>query len=115
MQLLKTLTLISLATGTTFAYKIRAWSGNGCTGTPQEINIYDNTCRTTSVPAMKSFRVISYGAGRQRATFWTGAGCSPFWTDARQSYWADGGSDKFKKDACITLGWQPKALGSVSA
>ena len=112
MHLGKIVTLFCLSSGA-LSFKIRAFSGKGCTGNAKEINVYDNTCRNTVVPLTKSFRVLAYGAHRQRAAFYSQGSCYPtkVWTD----FWADGGSDKFKKDECITLDFDSWAYGSRSA
>ncbi|KAL5335305.1 hypothetical protein BJX70DRAFT_375529 [Aspergillus crustosus] len=102
-----TFTLLSPTT----AYKIRAFSGPSCTGSAREINVWDNTCRDTDVPATRSFRVLAYGAGRQRANFYESDGC---WYQ-HQGWWADGGSDTFIKGRCVTLDSSVRAFGSISA
>ncbi|CAG7969277.1 unnamed protein product [Penicillium salamii] len=105
-------TLLSLSSGA-LSFKIRAFSGKDCSGGAREVNVWDNTCRDSNVPATRSFRVLSYGAHRQRAAFYDEAKCigGQRWTD----FWADGGSDTFKKDACITLDFDASAYGSRSA
>ncbi|GAD97688.1 predicted protein [Paecilomyces variotii No. 5] len=110
MHLGKSLALLSLGSGA-LSFKIRAFSGEDCSGDAQEVNVWDNTCRNTNVPATRSFRVLAYGAHRQRAAFYEGGQCigGQQWTD----YWADGGSDTFKKDACITLNFDASAYGYV--
>ncbi|OAQ71442.1 hypothetical protein VFPPC_03740 [Pochonia chlamydosporia 170] len=114
MRLDSALTLLALGSGA-FSFKIRTFTGKDCTGSAKEINIWDNTCRSTDIPTFKSFRVLAYGAHRQRAEFhkasdsWCTSG-TPF-----QSYWADGGSDKFKKDKCLTLSTSARVMNSRSA
>lgn len=112
MHLGKTLALLSISSGA-FSFKIRAFTGKDCSGKAQEINVWDNTCRNSDVLSARSFRVLSYGAHRQRAAFYDSAKCigGQEWTD----FWADGGSDSFKKDACITLDFDASAYGSRSA
>lgn len=112
MQIIVPLTaaLTCLGTGA-YSFKIRAFSGEGCTGSAQEVNVWDNTCRDTDVPDTRSFRVLAYGAGRQRANFYQSDGC---WYE-HQGWWADGGSDTFLKDECITLSFNARAYGSISA
>ncbi|KAL4787023.1 hypothetical protein BJX76DRAFT_354633 [Aspergillus varians] len=114
MHLLKPLTLLCLSTSA-LTFKIRAFSGPSCTGSAREINVHDNTCRDSDVPTTRSFRVLSYGAGRQRAVFWREDYCLPFPADDIANWWADGGSDEFKKDACLDLEYGAKAYGSSSA
>ena len=111
MHLLKTLALLSATSGA-LAFKVRAFTGENCSGDAKEINVWDNTCRDENVPGTKSFRVLSYGAARQRAAFYEGRECvgRQVWND----FWADGGSDSFKEDACIDLGFTSKAFGSKS-
>ncbi|KAL4871333.1 hypothetical protein BDV12DRAFT_206504 [Aspergillus spectabilis] len=112
MHILTPLTLaITCLSAGAMSFKIRAFSGEGCTGSAREINVWDNTCRDTDVPDTRSFRVLAYGAGRQRANFFKGQGC---WYE-RQGWWADGGSDTFKKGECITLDFNARTYGSVSA
>lgn len=113
MHLGKTLALALLsASSGAFAFKVRAFTGENCSGDAKEINVWDNTCRDENVPATKSYRVLAYGAGRQRAAFYEGDKCigGGRWND----WWADGGSDTFKKDACIDLGFTSNAFGSRS-
>ncbi|CAG8363679.1 unnamed protein product [Penicillium salamii] len=112
MHFAKTLALLSLSSGA-LSFKIRAFSGKDCSGDAREVNVWDNTCRDSNVPATRSFRVLSYGAHRQRAAFYDEGKCigGQRWTD----FWADGGSDTFKKDACITLDFDASAYGSRSA
>ncbi|KAL6707879.1 hypothetical protein ACN47E_003779 [Coniothyrium glycines] len=104
------LAALTLTSGA-LSFKIRAFSGNGCTGSAREINVWDNTCRDTDVPTTRSFRVLAYGASRQRAYFYTGGSCV---STVKGDWWADGGSDVFKKDACITLPTDVNAYGSWS-
>ncbi|KAA8649585.1 uncharacterized protein ATNIH1004_002256 [Aspergillus tanneri] len=110
MHLGKTIAFFCLSSGA-LSYKIRAFSGKDCSGDAKEINVWDNTCRDNNVPTTRSFRVLAYGAHRQRATFSEDHACGY----GKQSYWADGGSDKFKKDACITLDFEANTYGSRSA
>ncbi|KAJ6123615.1 hypothetical protein N7471_010932 [Penicillium samsonianum] len=111
MHLGKTLALFSLSSGA-LSFKIRAISGKDCSGDAQEVNVWDNTCRDMEVSKTNSFRVLSYGAHRQRADFYEYGVChGQVWTD----FWADGGSDTFKKNACITLDFQSSAYGSRSS
>ena len=114
MHLGKVLVLLSISSGA-YSFKIRAFTGKGCTGKAQEINVWDNTCRNTQVIEARSFRVLAYGAHRQRAAFYDHGECiggpKVAWTD----YWADGGSDTFKKDACLDLDFGAWAYGSRSA
>ncbi|KAL4885950.1 hypothetical protein BJY04DRAFT_179587 [Aspergillus karnatakaensis] len=107
LTLLLTLTL----TASTEAYKIRAFSGSGCTGTAREVNVWDNTCRDQNVPDTRSFRVLNYGAWRQRANFYKQDGC---WYE-HQGWWADGGSNVFREGECVDLKWNARAYGSISA
>lgn len=112
MHLTKTLALLAMSTGA-LSFKIRAFTGPDCTGDAKEINIYDNTCRDRNTIPTKSFRVLAYGARRQRAAFYAEPKCvgGQQWTD----YWADGGSDTFKKGRCLTLDFKANAFGSRSA
>ncbi|KAL4780806.1 hypothetical protein BJX76DRAFT_350688 [Aspergillus varians] len=98
MHLCKTLTLLALTSSTALSFKINAFSGPNCTGNVKEIN---------------SFRVLSYGAGRRRAGFYSQHSCVP--SGPFVDYFADGGSDKFKKRACLNLGFEAHAFGSRSA
>ncbi|KAL2825293.1 hypothetical protein BDW59DRAFT_146362 [Aspergillus cavernicola] len=112
MHLIKPLAmaLSCLSTGA-LSFKIRAFSGADCTGSAREINVWDNTCRDTDVPDTRSFRVLAYGAKRQRAGFYRYGSCM----EERQDWWADGGSDTFIIDRCVTLNFDATAYGSVSA
>jgi hypothetical protein len=112
MQLIKSLTFALVALSpSALSFKIRAFSGADCTGSAREIKVWDNTCRDTNVPDTKSFRVLAYGAYRQRANFYRYGSCM----EERQGWWADGVSDTFLKDECITLDWTATAYGSISA
>lgn len=105
------------AGGVADAFKIRAFSGSGCTGSAKEVNVWDNTCRNTDVPETRSFRVLSYGAHRQRATFFGTWGCDvgSIGGPPTKDWWADGGSNEFKKDACLDLSFNARAYNSRSA
>ena len=61
----------------------------------------------------RSFKVEAYGAGRQRAFFYKG--WNNCWVDADRSFWADGGSDNFKKEkGCVNIGFEAHELASWS-
>lgn len=109
----KNLVLLGLASSGALSFKINAFQGPNCSGASQEVNVYDNTCRNTNISKTRSFQVLSYGAHRQRAAFYKDGQCigNQQWVD----YWADGGSDTFKKGACITLDFDSYAYGSRSA
>ncbi|RXG41120.1 hypothetical protein VDGE_30324 [Verticillium dahliae] len=115
MHITKTLTaVLCLGTGT-LSYKVRIFPGANCGGgAARDLNIFDNTCRTTDLFSFRSFRVLGYGAKRQRANFWADVPCigTPNFI---QDWWADGGSDTFKIGTCITLSKTAKSLGSISA
>ncbi|KAI9931126.1 hypothetical protein ASPWEDRAFT_178685 [Aspergillus wentii DTO 134E9] len=110
MHLAKTLTLFALTSGA-LSFKIRAFTGEDCSGDAKEVNVWDNTCRDSNVPKTKSFRVLAYGGHAQRAVFWKHSHCGDFDKDFK-SWWSDGGSDEFKKDACLNLGYESNAYGS---
>ncbi|CRK42307.1 hypothetical protein BN1723_020061, partial [Verticillium longisporum] len=94
---------------------VRIFPGANCGGgAARDLNIFDNTCRTTDIFNFRSFRVLGYGAKRQRANFWSDPPCLGA-TTFIQDWWADGGSDTFKIGTCITLPKTAKALGSISA
>ena len=106
------LTLLALLPATQ-AYVIRLFEGSGCSSTNSEINVYDNTCRNTSIRPTKSYQVVSYGGYHQRAVFYEKGECNKLasqWKD----WWADGGSDTFKKGRCIDLPFTANAFGSQS-
>lgn len=108
----KSLAFLFLAS-TALSFDIRAFPDKDCAGQATEINIYDNTCKG-SVPKTSSFQVLAYGAHRQRAGFYSDGSCNALgreWTD----WWADGGSDTFKKGGCINLGFGAFSMGSRSA
>ncbi|KAJ5551738.1 hypothetical protein N7535_000319 [Penicillium sp. DV-2018c] len=113
MHLGKALAFFSLSSGA-LSFKIRAFRDKDCTGEATEINIWDNTCKGSGVPKTQSFQVLAYGAQRQRAGFYSDGSCNAFgreWTD----WWADGGSDTFKKDRCVNIGFGAYSMGSRSA
>lgn len=112
MQINNALVLLCLSTGA-LSFKVRAFTSSDCSGDAKEVNIYDNTCRGSGLPKTLSFRVLEYGAHRQRAAFYSDGSCNGFreWKD----WWADGGSDTFKKDECINLGFGAYSMGSRSA
>ncbi|PVI00755.1 hypothetical protein DM02DRAFT_728340 [Periconia macrospinosa] len=108
--------LLAAAASTASGYVVQVFTEGGCTGASQEFNVWDNTCHTTGqTVGFRSLRVKAYGAGRQRAGFFQSAtGCNALagtWID----YWADGGSDVFKKDRCIDIGFSASSFGSRSA
>lgn len=114
MHIGKTFALFCLSSGAV-SYKIRAFAGRDCSGEAKEVNVWDNTCRNTNIFPTKSIRVLGYGAHRQRATFFLLGGCGAA-SEASADWWADGGSDEFKKDACLDFsGFQMNAYGSVSS
>ncbi|PNP52282.1 hypothetical protein FNYG_15859 [Fusarium nygamai] len=116
MHVTKTLALISALSTGALSFKVRAYSGVGCTGSTQEINVWDNTCRDSNVLATKSIRVLAYGAGRQRAFFWNRPECSAAKPDnVINDWWADGGSNVFKKGRCIDLKGTSHAYSSISS
>ncbi|BCS19916.1 uncharacterized protein APUU_20348A [Aspergillus puulaauensis] len=113
MQLGNILTLLCLSTGA-LSFKVRAYTEGNCKGEAKDINVWDNTCRGSGIPKTHSFRVLAYGGRHQRAAFYTDGSCNPFgkdWTD----WWADGGSNVFKKDRCIDIGFGAYSMGSRSA
>lgn len=112
MQFMNTFFLLATTVCCVDAYKIRAFSGSGCTGSAREINVWDNTCRNTDVPDTRSIRVLGYGAGRQRAEFYRTKACA---LPAQKGWWADGGSNEFKKGACLDLPILAITYGSRSA
>lgn len=115
MHLGKTLALACIGTTGAFGYVIEAFRDNNCSGESKEVNVWDNTCRNTDIFPTKSVRVVAYGGHRQRATFFLLGGCGAA-SEASADWWADGGSDKFKKGACLDFGaFQMNAYGSVSA
>jgi hypothetical protein len=114
MHITKLITLICLSSGA-LSYKIRAFSEPNCKGSARDINVYDNTCRNTDVPRTQSIRVLSYGAARQRANFFDHKNLVCWPGDATRGFWADGGSNDFKLDRCITLGFHAVAYGSASS
>ncbi|KAF2634851.1 hypothetical protein P280DRAFT_485110 [Massarina eburnea CBS 473.64] len=116
MQFTTPLFLLAAAASTASGYVIQVFTDSGCKGNSQQFNVYDNTCHTTGqTVGYRSFQVKAYGAGRQRAGFFQSAtGCNALagtWND----YWADGGSDSFKKDRCIEVGFSASSFGSRSA
>lgn len=117
MHLGKTLTFLALGSGA-LSFKIRAFTGDDCTGEAKEVNVWDNTCRNDNTIPTRSFRALAYGAKRQRATFWLYGYCSnspPPDGPGNRSFWADGDSDNFLLDKCVTLGYEAKTYGSHSA
>jgi hypothetical protein len=114
MHIGKTIPFLCLSSGA-LSFKVRAFTGENCSGDAKEVNVWDNTCRDTNIPDTRSFRVLAYGAHRQRATFWEWNYCSNRPPEGHRSFWADGGSDNFKKDACISLDYTAQAFGSHSA
>ncbi|GAD97689.1 conserved hypothetical protein [Paecilomyces variotii No. 5] len=108
----KILALSCLSSGA-LSFKIRAYNGEDCSGDATEINIYDNTCKGSGVPKTLSFEVLAYGAHRQRAGFYSDGSCNALgreWVD----WWADGGSNVFKKDRCINVGFKGFNLDCTS-
>ena len=113
MHFIKTFaSIITVMAVSTDAYTIRAFTGPNCSGAARDINVWDNTCRNTDVPDTVSIRVLGYGARRQRAGFYRTNACA---LPAQQEWWADGGSDEFKKGACLDLPISAIAFGSRSA
>ncbi|KAL4871580.1 hypothetical protein BDV12DRAFT_164006 [Aspergillus spectabilis] len=111
MHLEKVLTVFGALSSGALSFKIRAFSVGGCTSSAREINVWDNTCRMMDVPKTRSFRVLAYGAGHQRATFWH----EPLLRIPRcvsKDCWANRGSDAFIKDRCIMLRYELYAFGS---
>ncbi|KAJ5103115.1 hypothetical protein N7532_003644 [Penicillium argentinense] len=118
MQLSNILTFLALSSGA-YSFKIRAFTGDNCSGTAKEINVWDNTCRDSNTIKTRSFRVLSYGGYHQRAQFWESTHCylgdgSKDHPIQHKNWWADGGSDTFKKDKCINLGYTSQAYNSYS-
>lgn len=112
MHLGNIFTLLCLGTGA-LSFKIRAFTGPDCSGSEKDINIWDNTCRGSGLPKTVSFRVLEYGAHRQRAGFYSDGSCNALgreWID----WWADGGSDTFIKGHCVNLGFGAWSMGSRS-
>ncbi|KAL2868916.1 uncharacterized protein BJX67DRAFT_379851 [Aspergillus lucknowensis] len=98
-------------------YKVRAFTGEGCTGDAKEINVWDNSRRNHDLLSdpIRSFRVLAYGAHRQRALLFPDKKCLPWPTEETRNFWADGGSDKFLKDECLTIEYDVQGFGSYSA
>jgi hypothetical protein len=110
MHLGKALAIIYLtASSEALGFKIRAFEGANCSGKTNEINAWDNTYHDQWAPPTKSFRVLSYGGSRQRAKFYKGAGCDG---KSYNFWWVYGGSDPFKKNACLNLKDTAHAYGS---
>jgi hypothetical protein len=70
MHIGKALAFFSLSSGA-LSFKIRSFRDKDCSGEATEINVWDNTCKGSGVPKTQSFQVLSYGAGRQRATIYS--------------------------------------------
>jgi hypothetical protein len=102
---------LTLSSGA-MSWKMRAFSGKDCTGSAQEVNVWDNTCRDQNIPATQSFRALNYGALLQRADFYDIGGCA--WSP-RKTVRADGhATSQFKVGECYTLGFNARAFGSRS-
>ncbi|KAJ5264877.1 hypothetical protein N7505_007670 [Penicillium chrysogenum] len=89
MHIGKTILSLCLSSGA-LSFKVRAFTGEDCSGDAKEVNVWDNTYRDGNITDTRSFR-------------------------GHRSFWADGGSNKFKKDGCITLDYTARAFGSHSA
>jgi hypothetical protein len=118
MHVTKAFIAILATTSGVEAFKIRAFSGNGCTGANQEINIWDNTCRDSNILSpMRSFRLLNHGAFRQVGTFWrfnycsNGGGVAIIFSRRVDGHTGDG---KFKIGNCISMPETPMAIGSHS-
>jgi hypothetical protein len=95
------LLLLSLATFG-LAFDVTLWQNPGCTGKSRHLNVFDNTCAIPGGDGWSAVTVNAYGAGRQRAGFYSISACipgSPNFVD----WWADGGSDTFLKGRCIKM------------
>lgn len=97
------------------AFKIRTYNETGCEGESKLVNVWDNTCRDNNVMNTQSFEVLAYGARRQRAVFYRDPACFAVNENDRKMWWADGGSDDFKKGECMDIGFTAEAFGSQSA
>ena len=75
MHIGKTILSLCLSSGA-LSFKVRAFTGEDCSGDAKEVNVWDNTCRDGNITDTRSFRVFAYGAHRQRATFWEWNYCS---------------------------------------
>jgi len=95
-----TLTALGLATQAS-AFVIITYSNEGCTGSTQEVNVYDNTCAGW-MNGFKSYKPTYYGGSHQYATFWDNVNCAPgpLWEHG----WADGGDGRFRIGDCDGFG-----------
>ncbi|RSL54835.1 hypothetical protein CEP54_009677 [Fusarium duplospermum] len=110
MHIGKAVTFLCLTMGAS-SFEIRAFKGRDCKGESKATNVWDNSCATPNYPT-KSFQVVSYGRHRQRAFFYKTNHCLIHHVN---DWWADGGSDTFKKGRCINLGDTARAYGSWSS
>ncbi|PGH14118.1 hypothetical protein AJ79_03235 [Helicocarpus griseus UAMH5409] len=117
MHLGKALAFVSLGP-VALGYVIDAFKDEDCKGDKLRVNVWDNTCRSENTIPTRSFRVIKYGAHRQKATLWKYDFCSnsppPEEEPSNTEWWADGGDNAFKKDKCLNLGYEANAYGSHS-
>ncbi|PVH92241.1 hypothetical protein DM02DRAFT_620062 [Periconia macrospinosa] len=110
MKLSACTTGVALFVSSALGYEVRTFRDFGCKGENRVINVWDNTCRNTDIlSATRSIEVVSYGGNRQRAHFYYDTNCFAY---SNRDWWADGGSDTFKKGRCIDMGTEIHAFGS---
>ncbi|KAH6679943.1 hypothetical protein F5X68DRAFT_234463 [Plectosphaerella plurivora] len=97
---------LAAATGAS-AFALDTFSGPGCTGNKQYVNIYDNTCGTW-MNGFQSYRVIYYGGSNQNAKICKASSCHTCF-----SYNA-GRDSNFQKGPCYTPGGGLNSLGSFT-
>lgn len=71
------LTLLALATSglTANAAVMTLYSGPGCTGDTQSVNVWDNTC-ATAISGFQSFEITSGGGGGQQISTYSPNSCA---------------------------------------
>lgn len=100
-------TLTTLATALAFAsqgsaFDFDAYSSTDCTGTPQEVNVWDNTCATW-FNGFSSFIPKAYGGSHQEGYLFVPNNCGDLVT-AQWWRYVDGGDDGYQVGKCVSMG-----------
>lgn len=100
-------TLTTLATALALAshaaaFDFDAYASSDCSGTSQEVNVWDNSCATW-MNGFSSFIPRAYGAEHQKGYIFAPNNCGDLAT-ALWSNYVDGGVSGYQVGQCVSLG-----------
>jgi hypothetical protein len=86
LSITSTIAIMASLTASGSAFVIDTFSGTNCDNSVQkDVNIWDNTCATWP-EGFKSFKITTWGGGRQKAYFFAPDGCGDLTSTIGQGY-----------------------------